>query len=1040
MGLMDNLLPTESARLVSFSNGNHSEGKSGKFPMENSDCSLKYKRRRVSAVRDFPPGCGRCASRINLSLDEEAVGTVCPDAEKLVLSSNDVNGPDLTSVNPEGTLLPQTDILTALEPILPDAANNLNGVDVGAPKEEIVQRKTSLPPDWPNAVPDVNNLQKGVKRNYPPRRRVSAVRDFPPFCGPNASCLSKEVCVKALSSSKSLGQEGSGIESKSLEETLVTDVKQMAENVYDGEAYKSKWEGDVSGINGGKVQAEFDGLATVEMRKDDDYGTSFKNVIKVLQEDVKDKSINSSCETGKGKVIRSGDRDFGILEENPVRDIVIYTGEKQLDKNCSLFSGSDDHFDKKDLEGLEFASNLIIVHGLMALPNCPWRQGKGSHKLKSAGGSVESNRKKRDLSSLRKSSLKSMHEAESSEGPVIKKKTSLTGKASQGMGQLVIRDKEDYHGRDGEDIGPLMIMDKEDYHGPDGEDIGQLMIRDTLGQDGEGTSPLAIRKKDGQRKKFHMGQRSHIYNVSLPPSQPSSGKDPDSNATGSRSKVRETLRLFQAVCRKLLQEEEAKFKEQSSIRRIDCVAARILKDKGKHVNVGKQIIGSVPGVEVGDEFQYRIELNIIGLHRPTQGGIDYLKQNGKIIATSIVASGGYDDDLDSSDVLTYTGQGGNVMNGGKEPEDQKLERGNLALVNSKHAENPVRVIRGETKASDSTRKYVYDGLYLVDRYWQEMGPHQKLVFKFKLVRIPGQPELAWKVVKKCKKSKVREGICVDDISLGKELIPICAVNTIDDEKPPSFTYITRVIYPDWCQPIPPKGCDCAKGCSEWGKCSCVAKNGGEIPYNHNGAIVEAKSLVYECGPSCKCPPSCYNRVTQHGIKFQLEIFKTESRGWGLRSLNSIPSGSFICEYVGELLEEKEAEKKTGNDEYLFDIGNNYNDSSLWNGLSNLMPDAQSGSCGAVEDVGFTIDAAQYGNVGRFINHSCSPNLYAQNVLFDHDDKRIPHIMLFAFENIPPLQELTYHYNYEVDKVYDSDGNIKKKNCYCGSSDCTGRLY
>ncbi|KAH7549686.1 hypothetical protein ACOSQ2_025681 [Xanthoceras sorbifolium] len=1084
MGLMDNFLHTEIARLVSFCSGDHPEGRSGIFPMENGHCSIKYKRRRVSAVRDFPPGCGRCASRINLSSNEEAVvDTVCPDAVKLVLSSNDVNGPNLMSTYPEGTLLPETDILTALEPIISDVANNLSEVDVGAPKEEMVLQETSLPPDWPNADLDVNSLEKGVTRNYPPRRMVSAVRDFPPFCGPNASCLGKEEGVKALTYSKSLGQEVSGTGNTSLGRTLITDLKQMADNVYDGDAYKSKLEGDISGINRSKVEAEFEGHDTMEMRKDDDYGTSSKNVIKVSQEDVRGKSIKSShetkqyrfnCETGAvirssnqdddygtssknvikvsqedvreksvkssretkqyrfncetGAVIRSSNQDVGILEENPLRDIVIYTGKTQLDENCSLFSESNDQLDKQDSEGFESISSLIIVHGLMASPNCPWRQGKGGHKPKSAGYTVESNKKKHDLLPLRKSSQKSMNEAESSEGSLIKKNLSRTVKASQGMGQLVIRDKEDNYGCDEEGIGQLMIRDK-------GISLGQYR---------EGISQSAIRDKDGVRKSFRMGQRSHNYNVSLPPSHPShpsSGKGPDSNATGSRSKVRETLRLFQAVCRKLLQEEEAKLKEQSSSRRIDCLAARILKDKGKHVNVGKQIIGSVPGVEVGDEFQYRIELNIIGLHRPPQGGIDYIKQDGKIIATSIVASGGYDDDLDSSDVLTYTGQGGNVMNGGgKEPEDQKLERGNLALVNSKHARNPVRVIRGETKASDSARKYVYDGLYLVDKSWQEIGPHQKLVFKFKLVRIPGQPELAWKVVKKCKKSKVREGVCVDDISLGKELIPICAVNTLDDEKPPSFTYITGMMYPDWCHPIPPKGCDCIKGCSELGKCSCVAKNGGEIPYNHNGAIVEAKSLVYECGPYCKCPPSCYNRVTQHGIRFQLEIFKTESRGWGLRSLNSIPSGSFICEYVGELLEEKEADKRTGNDEYLFDIGNNYNDSSLWNGLLSLMPDAQSNSCGVVENVGFTIDAAKYGNVGRFINHSCSPNLYAQNVLFDHDDKRIPHIMLFAVENIPPLQELTYHYNYEVDKVYDSDGNIKKKNCYCGSSECTGRLY
>ncbi|GMP95648.1 hypothetical protein CsSME_00044612 [Camellia sinensis var. sinensis] len=101
---------------------------------------------------------------------------------------------------------------------------------------------------------------------------------------------------------------------------------------------------------------------------------------------------------------------------------------------------------------------------------------------------------------------------------------------------------------------------------------------------------------------------------------------------------------------------------------------------------------------------------------------------------------------------------------------------------------------------------------------------------------------------------------------GNELFPICAVNTIDNEKPPTFNCMAWMKYPDWFSPIPPQGCDCIGGCLDSQKCSCVLKNGGEIPYNYNGAIVESKTLVYECGPSCKCPPSCYNRVSQHGIK------------------------------------------------------------------------------------------------------------------------------------------------------------------------------
>uniref|UniRef100_A0A453KN77 SET domain-containing protein n=6 Tax=Aegilops tauschii subsp. strangulata TaxID=200361 RepID=A0A453KN77_AEGTS len=92
-----------------------------------------------------------------------------------------------------------------------------------------------------------------------------------------------------------------------------------------------------------------------------------------------------------------------------------------------------------------------------------------------------------------------------------------------------------------------------------------------------------------------------------------------------------------------------------------------------------------------------------------------------------------------------------------------------------------------------------------------------------------------------------------------------------------------------------------------------------------------------------------------------------------------------------------------------------------------------------ESLGYTIDAAKCGNVGRFINHSCSPNMHAQDVLWDHDDRRMPHVMLFAEKNIRPLQELTYDYNYNIGNVR-KNGKVKEKKCFCGSSKCRLRLY
>ncbi|CAK8539529.1 unnamed protein product [Lathyrus sativus] len=809
-------------------------------------------------------------------------------------------------------------------------------------------------------------MEDAVTRRYPPRRNFAAVRDFPRLCGRNAPRLTKDECLKELSSlnEKRAGQQNLAVDASLLKKVADSDAKEVENN-------KRK------PVNMVQAGSEEENNATQRVKKLDVFEPSSER--RLALDNTREKSTKLPEKRNHHQV----NINSKAVAKEEIMNTVQVEGTSGLDIYCPEVQNPE----PKPLA----MSEQEVVLGLMCKSECPWRSEVSSSKFKptSIGGTEEKKVKKVDFYAQldrSKTAVKTKDiRSHSGHEPLKKKKLNSTS-----------------------------------------DDIGQLVRREKNSLD-----------PNENKKDFKSVPKSH--DPSVPPLGCSdfSGHENDS---ATRKEVRRVLRLFQVVSRKLLHDAEAKAKSNDKERkRVDLQAAKMLKENGNFVNSGKHILGPVPGVEVGDEFQYRVELNIIGLHRQIQGGIDYTKHNNKVLATSIVASGGYADDLDNTDVLIYTGQGGNVMSNSKEPEDQKLERGNLALKNSSEEKNPVRVIRGSESPDGKSKIYVYDGLYLVESSWQDMGTHGKLVYRFRLRRIPGQPELALKEVKKSNKFKTREGRCVEDISCGQERIPICAVNTIDDEKPPPFKYIKKMIYPDYCKPVPPEGCGCTNGCSDRAKCSCVRKNGGEIPFNYNGAIVAAKPLVYECGPKCKCPSTCYNRVSQHGINIQLEIFKTNSRGWGVRSLNSIASGSFICEYIGELLEDKEAEQRTGNDEYLFDIGNK-NNNTLWDGLSTLLPDSQSHSCEVVMDGGFTIDAAQFGNVGRFINHSCSPNLYAQNVLYDHHDNRVPHVMLFAAENIPPLQELAYDYNYMIDRVLDSNGNVKKKFCYCGSVDCTGRLY
>lgn len=204
-----------------------------------------------------------------------------------------------------------------------------------------------------------------------------------------------------------------------------------------------------------------------------------------------------------------------------------------------------------------------------------------------------------------------------------------------------------------------------------------------------------------------------------------------------RREIMEVLSFYRGllVNRKLLEQledgkcPEAERRTQYSGLRFHMRVARVLKSLGKWVDTGKQI-GHVPGIKVGDEFLWRGELSLVGLHHEYQKGIACVKSiTGKIMASSIVESGRYGNIVwINSDKLVYCGEG-------KKAKDQKLVGGNLALKNSMDEKMPVRVIR-RFKDYDINNgynyKFVYLGLYRVTEYWKEKGQFGACVFKFSL--------------------------------------------------------------------------------------------------------------------------------------------------------------------------------------------------------------------------------------------------------------------------------------------------------------------
>ncbi|KAL4219441.1 Histone-lysine N-methyltransferase ehmt1 [Mactra antiquata] len=251
-----------------------------------------------------------------------------------------------------------------------------------------------------------------------------------------------------------------------------------------------------------------------------------------------------------------------------------------------------------------------------------------------------------------------------------------------------------------------------------------------------------------------------------------------------------------------------------------------------------------------------------------------------------------------------------------------------------------------------------------------------------------------------------------DLSKGRENIPIPCVNGVDDEgEPRDYLYVTDNIETT-CLNINRvigslQTCQCRDDCSSI-YCAC-GKNSIKCWYDkYNRLIPEFNMLepplIFECNRACECWTTCNNRVVQNGVMSRLQVFKTVGRGWGCKTLVDIQRGTFICEYIGEHISDSEADRRE-DDSYLFDLDNRDGET-------------------------YCIDARKYGNVARFINHLCEPNLTPVKVFVDSQDLRFPRICLFANRDIKAQEELGFDYGEKFWII-----KWKQFTCTCGSTKC-----
>jgi len=140
---------------------------------------------------------------------------------------------------------------------------------------------------------------------------------------------------------------------------------------------------------------------------------------------------------------------------------------------------------------------------------------------------------------------------------------------------------------------------------------------------------------------------------------------------------------------------------------------------------------------------------------------------------------------------------------------------------------------------------------------------------------------------------------------------------------------------------------------------CTCKETDKSPCTRSNGCINV-ALIVECDESCPAGRKCQNQKVRNRDNANLRIIETKSRGFGAFCTEDIEPNTFIIEYIGELLDNEELNrrllrKKEHNEKeyYFLTIQNN-----------------------------LCIDAEFYSNKGRFINHSCKPNCDIRKVNVD----------------------------------------------------------
>lgn len=179
-------------------------------------------------------------------------------------------------------------------------------------------------------------------------------------------------------------------------------------------------------------------------------------------------------------------------------------------------------------------------------------------------------------------------------------------------------------------------------------------------------------------------------------------------------------------------------------------------------------------------------------------------------------------------------------------------------------------------------------------------------------------------------SNRREFLIEHDISNGRELNKLPAIScTRNDSTPVDFHYVNEHVSVAPIQIDTSLGrmncCQCVGDCAT-SDCECVQLNQAGPHYDLEGRLTsryltDMVGAIRECNIGCSCNRKlCKNMVVQAGSKLNLVLFKTSSRGWGVKTREHVARGTFIGNYSGELISAQSSTKRV-DDTYLFNLSN-----------------------------------------------------------------------------------------------------------------------